>query len=808
MKYRTIVLCALLFTVPLTGALSQDNGEEHQAGTFESPTEQAILAMGIVDYPVSPGDQYSLTYVDRGSERRAPLFIQSNMNVNLGLFGNISAEGMTFNEFREAVQQIVEDSFPSSYPQVTITRLGRFEVDVRGEVDETGRVRVNGLERLSSIVSDNRTSDGSIRNVRVIDRDGNEQVYDLFRAARDGEDDQDPYIRPGDRIEIDKADRTVSVSGAVRRSGTYQLLEGEDMDTLIEEFAGGLTREADAERVRIVRVPEEPGETSISLLVNLLDDEEPEGAGEAFEQDEEFRFMEVDEAGLEDGDSVTVRVKDEFRPVADLEGAVLRRAPTDDPEDEERLEELRYERFSYRFRRGDMLSDILRSNEDRIHPDADLEELYVSREREDDDGETTAESIPVDARALLRERDADGDIEMEGGDRIVIPFQEQTALVTGEGANAGLVSVDGTTRLSDVVDSRGRSRGSVRRIQVDRRDGGREIYDLFQFQRYGDEDENPYIRPGDRVQIEPAERRISVSGAVERTGTYELLEDEDMDTLIEEFAGGLDEDADRTSIRVRRRPRGGPTELTVSVNDQRSEILTLYVDYDEPARPDLIDRDEITVDTLDRYLPAAFLEGAISEGGGAPSFGTEDIGTSGAASGGRQEIRFNPGVRLRDIIEDEQGQFLPEADLEESYVIRGDTGEHVPVDLYDVLYEGGEEGNLEVLPNDRVVIPFRQRWVMVSGAVNNPGPVRYIPGRTFEYYLTQAGGINPDRRWGRSPSFIENYEGERRDTDEPLEPEDTIHYRTNNPFFYIQPVATAVSTVIGISQIIDLVNDF
>ena len=38
---------------------------------------------------------------------------------------------------------------------------------------------------------------------------------------------QNPYLRPGDVITINKFDRKVSISGAVKRGGSYELKDGE-----------------------------------------------------------------------------------------------------------------------------------------------------------------------------------------------------------------------------------------------------------------------------------------------------------------------------------------------------------------------------------------------------------------------------------------------------------------------------------------------------------------------------------------------------------------------------------------------------
>lgn len=92
---------------------------------------------------------------------------------------------------------------------------------------------------------------------------------------------------------------------------------------------------------------------------------------------------------------------------------------------------------------------------------------------------------------------------------------------------------------------------SSRNIQVISVEGNKKEYDLFK----------PHVmviflkillRPGDTVVIQRVERRVTISGSVERPGVYELLENENLKDLIEIYAGGLKEFTDISKITVTR----------------------------------------------------------------------------------------------------------------------------------------------------------------------------------------------------------------------------------------------------------------
>jgi protein involved in polysaccharide export with SLBB domain len=50
--------------------------------------------------------------------------------------------------------------------------------------------------------------------------------------------------------------------------------------------------------------------------------------------------------------------------------------------------------------------------------------------------------------------------------------------------------------------------------------------------------------------------------------------------------------------------------------------------------------------------------------------------------------------------------------------------------------------DIELRAGDRLIVPKRPSFVLVSGQVYNPSALTYVPGKTAEWYLRQAGGVN------------------------------------------------------------------
>jgi protein involved in polysaccharide export with SLBB domain len=82
------------------------------------------------------------------------------------------------------------------------------------------------MARLSALLGGSFTAYSSTRDITVTSVSRQSATYDLFRAQRDGDLSQDPYLRPEDVVRINRIERVVSIEGAVERSGSYQLLPG------------------------------------------------------------------------------------------------------------------------------------------------------------------------------------------------------------------------------------------------------------------------------------------------------------------------------------------------------------------------------------------------------------------------------------------------------------------------------------------------------------------------------------------------------------------------------------------------------
>ncbi|MCR4822840.1 MAG: SLBB domain-containing protein [Treponema sp.] len=332
------------------------------------------------------------------------------------------------------------------------------------------------------------------------------------------------------------------------------------------------------------------------------------------------------------------------------------------------------------------------------------------------------------------------------------------------------------TRLSTIVNRSMTSYSSSRDITIESSDGTRKSYDLFMAMRKGDLSQDPFLRPDDKIIVNRAKRIVSIEGAVERPGTYELLDGENLKELIEIYGNGLEPLADTSRIEFTRNESNEPgagkkTYISQEAIDSNMELQSY---------------DFITIESFADSKPVVFLEGAINK----------SVETSLEASN-KIAASFIPGEDYAFFARRNKNWFTSSSDLANAYIIR--KGETIPLNLNPMLYDSEYSTKIEMLSNDTLVIPFKQFFISVAGAVAKPGRYPYIPDRTWEYYIGLAGGVIKNQN-SMDAVVIKDVNGKTLSKDDYITPECTITAKTNSFYYYFSlysPVIVTVLSVVG-----------
>ena len=329
------------------------------------------------------------------------------------------------------------------------------------------------------------------------------------------------------------------------------------------------------------------------------------------------------------------------------------------------------------------------------------------------------------------------------------------------------------TRLSDVLVNCYTNYSSMRNITVTSSNGKIKTYDLFKALRDGDLKENPYVRPGDVISVKKAERIITISGAVQRKGKFQLVAGENIKEVLEYYAGGVEVFANLSRI-----------EITRYADSSYREGKKIYLDYEADKQFALLDGDEILVPSYKELKPVIFFEGAI---------GTEEGVELDAST--KRRIQFETGTTYNFLIRRYAGYFTAVSDIENAYIIRND--QTIPIDISKILYDSSYDSGLLVEPYDTIRIPFKQYFVSVAGSVVSPGRYPYIPDRTWDYYIGLAGGFIKTQNKNDTVTIVD-INGKELSKSDIITPETTITAATNSGLYYFNIWAPVVTTILSI----------
>jgi len=380
--------------------------------------ERLQLAISSLDYPVTPGDIYQLSYRESAGAIVTRQFQVDGISIlDLGVFGKIYALNMPFYQLKQNIETMISKNYTYSTPSLSIISPSVFRVAVQNSTSQVQYITAWGLSRMSEIVAMANIPNASIRDVERISREGKSDRFDLVKTSSTSLDQSDPLVHPGDVIVLHRAERMVELRGEVRRPGQYELKSTEGLAELILVFGEGFSRKADQERLQIIR------------------------ATDSGERIEYVSFKDSNEkiATLIDGDAVVVSDKTAIRALVWFEGAVMTpvqerppAATTGNDHSDSPPQSSGNGRFYQQISEGVMLSDVLQQVRTLILASADLGSSMIS-------GPDLREPLVIDLRPLLSRADLTHDMVVAPNMRIFIPEYQSTVSVAGAVITPGFV---------------------------------------------------------------------------------------------------------------------------------------------------------------------------------------------------------------------------------------------------------------------------------------------------------------------------------------------------------------------------------
>lgn len=337
----------------------------------------------------------------------------------------------------------------------------------------------------------------------------------------------------------------------------------------------------------------------------------------------------------------------------------------------------------------------------------------------------------------------------------LVSVRDIQIIVSGNVFNPGPYTLNGNSTLFHALAVSGgpSETGSFRKIELVRGNKIIETADLYDTFIHGKSSFSTRLRSGDLIFISPVINLVSISGAVNRPGTYELKEDENLSSVIM-FANGINNRADFSEISLIRLEDGSVNKIAINDPLDFETILSN-------------DKDKIIV----RNYPYRSVEilGAVKNPGKYllnEGSGIYDIVT---IAGGYTKNAYPFGGVLENIqtkkINEMAADKLYETFIDELSRVSSNPTVTPPdmTFLAEIINEikntkasgrVSAEFDLEILKNDQakdillqegdvVTIPEFLDHVYIFGEINTEGTVRYEEGASVNYYIEKKGGTSP-----------------------------------------------------------------
>jgi protein involved in polysaccharide export with SLBB domain len=335
---------------------------------------------------------------------RHPVVVDLDGAINIPPLGAIDVGGLTLAEAYRKVAARARAFLRFVDIAISVVQPRSFEVVLSGELERPGAVLTSAFRRLHEVVqaAGGISERGTRRRVRLVDMQGEREV-DLLRFELTGDLSQNPFVVEGMHIHVPPRGPSVTLAGAVRRPGEYELGPTGSLAEVLG-LTGGFHTTAARSEARLTRIG-------------------VDGRRETLGVDLATALVRPSDVSLQPGDVVFVPTVSVLQDLVEVRGAFVGGA--DSGKTTTAGKPTIVQRFE--LAQGERVTDLVRRAGGPA-PFADLRLALVERRA----GSGPVQRIPVDLHRLIVEKDESQDLPMQNGDVLTLPIAEDKVYVVGE----------------------------------------------------------------------------------------------------------------------------------------------------------------------------------------------------------------------------------------------------------------------------------------------------------------------------------------------------------------------------------------
>jgi protein involved in polysaccharide export with SLBB domain len=181
--------------------------------------------------------------------------ISRDGSISLPDIGKIKIAGLSLNEAILLIKSKVNAAFIATQVFITLAEIRDVNILISGNAKNPGIYTLTGNSNILHAMSaaGGISEFGSLREISLI-RDGKTiESLDLYNILIEGKYNLEKRLRSGVVVFVQPRKNIVTIDGAVHRPGMYEILENQNLDSIIN-YANGMKYTADRENISLERI--------------------------------------------------------------------------------------------------------------------------------------------------------------------------------------------------------------------------------------------------------------------------------------------------------------------------------------------------------------------------------------------------------------------------------------------------------------------------------------------------------------------------------------------------------------------------
>ena len=184
--------------------------------------------------------------------------VKRDGSINIPEIGKLYVAGLSLDEVSFMIKEKIANAYIGIEAFVTLVNIRDIQVLITGNAFNPGIYTLNGNSNLLHALSmaGGIDENGSYRQVELIRDDKVINTIDLYDIFIHGKSGFGQRLRSGDSILIKPSNNLITISGAVKRPGVYELMPEQKFSDLFT-YSNGFNSSADKTTLRIERLDKE-----------------------------------------------------------------------------------------------------------------------------------------------------------------------------------------------------------------------------------------------------------------------------------------------------------------------------------------------------------------------------------------------------------------------------------------------------------------------------------------------------------------------------------------------------------------------